>query len=32
MKRREFITLVGGNEQLVRHGQPEHPGGLSVDD
>src|SRR5262249_57897718 len=23
--------LVGGNEQLVRHGEPEHPGCLVID-
>src|SRR5262249_46318869 len=27
-----FNHLVGGNEQLIRHGEVEHPGGLGVDD
>jgi hypothetical protein len=24
--------LVGGHQQLVRHGEAEHPGGLVIDD
>ena len=24
--------LVGGGEQLIRHGETEHPGGLAVND
>jgi hypothetical protein len=27
-----FDHLVGGYEQLVRHGETEHPGGLVIDD
>src|SRR5262245_54538887 len=27
-----FDDLIGGGEQFVRDGQPEHPGGLVVDD
>src|SRR6516225_11170717 len=27
-----FDHLIGGGEQLVRHGETEHPGRLSVDD
>src|SRR5262245_59780961 len=27
-----FDHLVGGNQQLVGHGEAEHPGGLGVDD
>ena len=27
-----FDHLVGGNEQLVRQGEAEHPGGPNVDD
>jgi hypothetical protein len=27
-----FDNLVGGHEQLVRHGEAEHPGGRGVDD
>src|SRR5262249_51888906 len=27
-----FDHLVGGDEQLVRHGEAEHPRGLGVDD
>jgi len=27
-----FDHLVGGDEQLVWHSEPEHPGGLVVDD
>ena len=30
--RASFDHLVGGNKQFIRHCQPEHRGGLSVDD
>jgi uncharacterized protein YchJ len=32
MKSRPFDHLVGSHEQLVRHGEAEHPGGRGVDD
>src|SRR5712671_6692128 len=27
-----FNNLIGGHQQLLRHGEAEHPGGLVVDD
>jgi hypothetical protein len=30
--RRSFDHLVRKREQLIRHGEAEHPGGLGVDD
>ena len=32
LKRREFITLLGGDEQFVGHSEAKHSGGLDIDD